>query len=373
MWPSEFDFTQTYGGAYGDTVGGLVAMPDEGVVFAGSYGTTDYVGGMWVVRTDTLGVVVWEHLAEAENDARATAVMRLTDGHLLAVGSRVRIEDPNTREVILTKLTEEGDAVWTSYYPVGWISEAYAVTTAPTGETVLVGNTHPQSGDKPDCLFMAVDSEGQSLWEQPLAGPKSERLRDVAVAQDGALVAAGEQWLQGGTYDRELLLLKFTHSGELLWNKAYPAVGMPGVVSVATLTDGGFILASHVLSGAMQQLALLIRTEPDGSVLWEKTYGLGGINAFRDLTVTDTGLLLAGHWGVGGGIWQIGGWVVNMSFDGDVVSDFKVGTPDVDELVAAVTIPGNRVVAAGTIHDQGVNTLDVRMIKFQNDPICLPP
>jgi hypothetical protein len=135
-------------------------------------------------------------------------------------------------------------------------------------------------------------SLGQS-WSSVFGGADSDIAYSVVATADGGFAVAGETSSFGGV--SRFWLVKTDAQGNVLWNKTY---GENATAYCITKTgDGGYALAGTVWSGSYDSHdAWLVKTDDYGNELWNETYGDPSYyNAARSLIETsDGGFALTG-------------------------------------------------------------------------------
>ncbi len=135
------------------------------------------------------------------------------------------------------------------------------------------------------------------IWEETYGGKSDEFIHQTIEATNGYLIAVGETSSQteGGT-DGLLIITDFSTGQEI----AYQQLGGrkdDALHAIVQLFDGHFLLAGATeSSGAGKSDGWLIKIDERGEVLWEKTFGGDGPDAFRyALATPDGGVVLAGE------------------------------------------------------------------------------
>lgn len=97
-------------------------------------------------------------------------------------------------------------------------------------------------------------------------------------------------------------LTKFTSEGKIIWREVYPNSGSENGESLYLTPDGGvYILGDFAKVGDFQYLkemnqGLIRKIDPNGDVVWTKTWGSGLDDVLTDLILEDNGqLILAGE------------------------------------------------------------------------------
>lgn len=113
-----------------------------------------------------------------------------------------------------------------------------------------------KTGEAPDLEWSKTD--GQSNI--------NERIRILRETIDGNLIAGVSR--DSPTMYETFSLVKYSHSGEKLWERQIEDFTRGGYQSIRETEDGGFLIV-----GTRNNDIALIRTGRDGSSVWEQTYG----------------------------------------------------------------------------------------------------
>ncbi|MBN1447247.1 MAG: hypothetical protein JXA28_04895 [Bacteroidetes bacterium] len=109
-----------------------------------------------------------------------------------------------------------------------------------------------------------------------LNGSEYDAGYDVVQLEDGGFIVTGRTWMQH-TGSKDVLLLRTDAEGHTLWIKTYGGVYEDEGYSVATTTDGGFIITGFTESYATGMYDIyLIKTDAQGNQEWSKSFGGSG-------------------------------------------------------------------------------------------------
>ncbi|MBI2139462.1 PQQ-like beta-propeller repeat protein [Candidatus Woesearchaeota archaeon] len=110
-------------------------------------------------------------------------------------------------------------------------------------------------------------------WNKTFGGSGNDYGYSVQQASDGGYIVAGETSSFGaGNFD--VYLLKTDPDGKMQWNKTFGGSNYDYGYSVQQTNDGGYIVAGGTSSfGAGNSDVYLLKTDPDGKAQWNKTFG----------------------------------------------------------------------------------------------------
>lgn len=144
------------------------------------------------------------------------------------------------------------------------------------------------------------------------SGQRNEYADAVATLKDGGFVVAG-RIERGGGSDDEIQIMRLDKSGNAIWERTFSGVQSDGVKSIAVLPNGGFVVAGSTISGGSGDYdAWLLKLDSFGNQVWEQSLGGRGNQYGNALVVLpDGGLVLVGSTdSKGGGKQDL--WVVRL-------------------------------------------------------------
>jgi hypothetical protein len=171
------------------------------------------------------------------------------------------------------------------------------VFVSPTrdGGYIAVGVTRSFGFGGEDVYLVRADSAGETLWSRTYGGSDEDNGWSVHETRDGFILAGFTNSFGAGEFD--FYLVKTDPNGELVWSNTYGGEGNDRSWALALTNDGGFVLVGETTSsGAGEEDCLLVKTDSLGAELWSRTYG--GERGDRCFSVTGTddgGYVLAGQ------------------------------------------------------------------------------
>ena len=166
-------------------------------------------------------------------------------------------------------------------------------------------------------LSVAATS-GSDPWAKTYGGPGSDEANSVQQTSDGGFIVAGHT-ASFGTGFGNVWVLRLDSGGSVVWQKGYGGTAIEYANSVQQTSDGGFIVAGFTRSfGAGQSDAWLLRLDPSGNIIWEKTYGGTGQDVANSVQQTsDGGFIVAGGTNSFGN--GSNAWVLRLNSSGGIV------------------------------------------------------
>ena len=159
-------------------------------------------------------------------------------------------------------------------------------------------------------LLTTVDGNGNILWQTGI----SQQFRDMIVTSDNHILVSG--WS-----DNNLLMMKFTTEGSVVWANQYGGEGQ--IVEggpIVELQDGSYIVVGEALGyGNGGRDAFVINLNPDGSIVWQKTIGdINGEYIYAATVTSNNTVLIIGETTNTTGT-NTAPWLLELAADGTVL------------------------------------------------------
>jgi hypothetical protein len=125
--------------------------------------------------------------------------------------------------------------------------------------------------------------------------------------------------------------------------------------SFAVSTESGYgIFGSYSGPSTAQTGLVFFRTDSDGALLWEKTFGGGGVDQARDIiALPDSGWLLAGYTNSFSSNNDYDGYLLRLDRNGDTLWTHTYGGTDWDFLHDALLLPDGNYLLCGSSQRPG--------------------
>ena len=241
-------------------------------------------GDFWIVRTDALGVKLWERSYGGSRDDTLEAIVSATDGGFLLAGfsssgpfgpyvdgnkyatnhGLYTVENPYDGWVV--RIDIAGNRIWDATYGGTQDDQLWDALATSDGGFLLVGwsksgadgnKTAPNRGGM-DAWLVKIDSQGNLLWEN---------------AYSGGSVSTNHGWISHSG------LLALPEGGQKRWEAAYGPVGSdwstrgytaPGYsVALLAAPSGGYLLAST----DKRPYYWFVRIDKERNKVWDASYG----------------------------------------------------------------------------------------------------
>jgi hypothetical protein len=204
----------------------------------------------------------------------------------------------NESDAVLLKFDASGALLWQRTWGGLDIEETNAVATAADGSAYVAGVTFSFGASGSALFIVKFDAAGALVWQKVLDG--SGGVGAIAVAPDGSVYAAGTRSRDATFAFFDLVALKLTSAGALVWQRQYAAgdnADPRGGLTVAS--DGSIYIAGVLMAprmGAVPNSALIVRLSAAGALLFDGQWAgkTGGEEAAGIAAAADGSVYFAG-------------------------------------------------------------------------------
>lgn len=271
-----------------------------GFILAGETKSGDgYDHDVYVVRTDEKGGPIWEKNFGGKRCDYAWSVQQTKDGGFIIAGGTESF-GAGIYDVYLIKLDSSGNEIWEKTYGGAGSDCGYAVQQLDDGGYLIAGNTESFGAANPDVYLLKADGDGQMIWQKTYGGKGSDYGWSLLKAGDGGYLIAGEKEIagdQGGGF--AAYLIKVDPDGNELWEKTYGDKSGSSIYAASQAKDGGYVLSGKKESARGGYDLYVVKIDKNGDPVWEKTIDGTGCNCgYGILQSKDGGYVVAGRKGV---------------------------------------------------------------------------
>jgi hypothetical protein len=172
---------------------------------------------------------------------------------------------------------EPVNMLWNKTYGGAGDDVGNSVVQTSDGGYAIAGYTESFGDDAGDLWLIKTDSGGNKQWSKTYGGMGSEAGNAIILTNDGGFAIAGYT-NSFGAGDFDMWLVKTDANGNLQWNKTYGGNAKEIAYSVIQTIDGGYAVVGSTESFEAGNLDVyLVKADSSGNMQWNKTYG-GPVN-----------------------------------------------------------------------------------------------
>ena len=243
-----------------------------------------------------------------------------------------------------------------------------AVQQTTDGGFIIAG-TGPGLSSSFDIYLIKTNASGQEVWRRTFGGNQMDRGFSVQQTTDGGYVIVGDTSSYGAGED-DVWLIKTNPLGNKVWDKTFGGTDDDYGFCVHQTTDGGFVIVGGTLSfgnqpevGGVAEV-YLIKTDAYGNEFWEKTFGGNEVDIGDFVRqTTDGGYVIVGTTESGG---DDDIYLIKADASGNKLWEKTYGRPFLDEgKCVQQTSDGGYVIVGNTALEDSESweVFDVYLIK----------
>ncbi|MGR3811149.1 T9SS type A sorting domain-containing protein [Jiulongibacter sp. NS-SX5] len=330
----------SFGGDNNDNAYALAQTSDGGFIIAGSTNSNDngdiplsyaYNGNggtdFLVLKINVQGTIQWIKTFGGSDADVATDIARTSNGEYVVVGSSRSVDgDANFNGpnggILIIRLKEDGSLVSKRIIPGGrrFTEDTYHFAnefSQPSVEVdksgyIYVGGTY-EIGSNPykakDFYLTKLTPTGDTLWEKYFGSSLDDQMHGLAIDNVGNVVMVGStsalaNEINGaGNGNLDYLVIKTNSNGQLQWQKAFGGSNIDALHGITVNPNGsGYIAVGEtsstngiVTESFGQKDGHVLGISSSGSLLWQtKVGGDGNDNLYNILVESNKSLLAFG-------------------------------------------------------------------------------
>ena len=244
--------------------------------------------------------ILWEKAYGGSLDDDAFCITRCYGNGFMIVGSSISNDGDRTNvigstDLWLLRINDDGDTLWqkslggtageTPYIIRQMPDSGYIITARTLSNDVNVSGSHGME----DFWILRVDSSANIIWQKCFGGSVTDIACELKITPDGGFIICGNSDSNDGDVSgnhgfKDFWVIRLDPNGNLLWQKSYGGTSQESATAVSRTSDGGFLIGGMALSnngdvsgnhGGMDYW--VIKIDSLGTLLWQKTYGGTGM------------------------------------------------------------------------------------------------
>lgn len=197
-------WTKTYGAPVNDISMAALELPNGNFAISGDRLVDSVTYNAILLILDPRGDLLHETIIASPYNGGCKNLTLAADGNILLLGE-LATPTSTAFDAFLSKLTPQGDILWTTYVPSSDFSDAgFSICEVNPGSLVIGGYSYNLATGNTDIVAISVDSLGQEVERKYYGGPGLDIAYDIKLAQSGGLLLAGKTYF-GNHHDAILI------------------------------------------------------------------------------------------------------------------------------------------------------------------------
>ena len=292
---------KTFGGPDGDIAYSILLTADGGALIAGSANNTQLHGhgalqsNARLIKTDLEGNAIWEKDYGGVVSAAFFSMIQAARGESVLLGEIGSTEAGDNTDMYLVQVDEEGNEIWSHTYGTSDIELGRSVRQTADGGYVLIGSTTSVPDTYASIYLVKTDAQGNEEWSRAYGDQFLHLGWDVTQMPDGGYILTG---FAAPDHDaRDILAVKISAIGDLEWSRTWDFGGLDEGFATVLAPDGNVVLVGAASLGSPESNIVLLKVDPQGNEIWNKTVGETGAAAWHITAMPQGGYVLGGGTG----------------------------------------------------------------------------
>lgn len=311
----------------------LIQTSDGNFVMAGAMAGHADEYDLWLAKVNKEGSLLWEKRHGKKGEEAANAILETKDGGLVVVGYQANFW-LETTQLWLIKTDASGNLLWEKNYQMGVTdNRGMDIIATSDGGFAITGATTPNGKLLADVWLIKTDESGNLQWQQNFDGGSRDEGYALVETTNGDFVIGGLTTSPVSGMDA-VCLIRANARGEHIWNKNFHAFQSSAAMDLVATPDRGFALVGWAHNTQKYFDVLLLKTDVNGELQWQKNYGgIGGESAYS-LLAHPNGNFTVGAFTSSKGSGEKDIWLLEFGKNGQLLSEKVYGSPLADEAKA---------------------------------------
>jgi len=214
-------------------------------------------------------------------DDEGVAMCLTNDGGFLLAGS-TRSYGAGSEDIYLIKLNSYWQQMWSATY--GGVHQDHARSIITTDEGIMIlGDVWDGGNTRLGMYLSLVDTEGYEIWSKQYGTDMDDWGHHIIEARNGDFMLLG--YTRGFEVSGDIYLVRTDHEGNLLWENSYGYERDDYAMDIIENDDDSFLIIGtkngffndvHANYNTHDADVLLIKIDANGNEIWKKTIGDDG-------------------------------------------------------------------------------------------------
>lgn len=211
-----------------------------------------------------------------------------TDGFVV-VG--LDLQNLSHYNVTLAKTDLNGNLLWNKTYCE--IYGCYGCSVVAVHDGYVITGLEYVNCSNTDVLLMKVDPNGSKVWSKTYGGASQDSGSEVIAVSDGYVIAGISY--SSTNHNGDVYVIKTDLNGNLIWQKTYGGFAYDMGYSIAATDDGYIVIGDTLSYGHGSYDVYLLKIDKNGNLIWEKTFGGAGDDKGSSVVAMSDGYVITGE------------------------------------------------------------------------------
>ncbi len=275
----------------------------------------------WLLKIKPSGDTLWtKTYGKTAAIEKFSAIQPTSDGNFILAGyiqTSENIMSPSSGWLV--KVNNDGDTIWTRSYGNEDCRNAFsAITLSVDGNFLIAGSTENIVNRTVKGWLVKINQDGDTIWTKTYEGLSGGWFTSIQTDSNEYIMIVGFAWT-----DEDLgngWVLKANPDGTILWSRTFGGGGYDDFAAIQSIDNGCFLIVGSTSPNSTSRCdGWIVKIKPNGDSLWMRTYDAGfGDDWFNNIQSTrDGNFIIAGA--KGSPTTSDDGWLLKINPDGDTL------------------------------------------------------
>jgi hypothetical protein len=327
------------GGETGEIANSLIQTSDSCFIIVGAtYSSNpDFCDDMLLIKLTSNGELIWAKTFGSEGWDIAYSVKQTYNGGFIVVGYSEIMNE--TYGLTIVKFRGDGTIEWSKFADKVGISLIYPEIIQTYDEGFGIATTIDSVFGNGDMCFIKLNELGLLQWSWAIGGPSVEEAVSVCQTGDNGYALSGYTASYGAGAP-DLYIVKLAQNGDLQWTRTIGGNNDDYAFSIMNSHDGGFIVAGESFSYSLGWIDMyLIKLDHAGRYVWGKTAGGSEMDFIRSAVYDYDGGFVAVGRTDSYGLLNSDMYIVKSDSNGNTCGNTTTPVPHIDSGGTIVKYP----------------------------------
>lgn len=370
--PAEIYLVKTLGGSKNESARSVVKTNDGGYLVLGysqsvdgdiSIVKTAIQYDIWLLKYSAQDQLQWQKFYGGSKDDKGYKVIQTIDNGFAVVGSSKSNDgdlsfNAGFEDVWVLKLNGFGDVEWNTTIGFSGTDKALSIIQTTDGGYFVgsildvtasggLGNSEKSQHAGGDFWGIKLTGNGEIAWRKYFGGSNTDTCNDVIEVVDGYIMIGSSDSsdvdVKGNKGGYDFWVVKIDKNGSQVWEKSFGGKEIDEAYQILKTSDDNFLLVGETRSSDVDVTdqkggadVWIVKMDPEGSIIWQKTYGGTNFDVARAGSITQDGnYLITGSTrsndvdvDMNNGLNDV--WVLKINPSGKLLWQKSIGGSDID-------------------------------------------
>ena len=245
-----------------------------------------------------------------------------------------------------TALQAQYEREWVRHYGFTNLSEARSVIELNDGTLLVAGYTLRPRSLRADAWLIRLDQNGKKLWDRTYGGRGWDEFVSIKEMEDGNWAAFG--WTDSKGHGKtDAWLVKLNPTGDIIWEKTFGTKKWNEAHNFTLTADNGFAILSTFEVKKHNPNTRIHRLDENGNEMWIHDITGNATEIAHSIIELPTGDFLVAGYTSSKGEGKEDGFLVKISDKGETVWEKTFGTVQVDAIHNVISLPNGDIMTVG--------------------------